>query len=117
MNNPKKKAAGLDALKNLSAPSDVIEEKEKTAPKPPRKTRTTNKTAPQKTSSQSEESPSPAPKDKVFSLHLPVEAHAKLRELSFHENISMTKLALEGIDMFFVKRGLPPLCKQSKDSK
>jgi hypothetical protein len=45
----------------------------------------------------------------VFSLHLPEAAHAKLRELSYHERQSMTKLILEGVDLLFAKRGIPPI--------
>lgn len=76
----KKKAAGLDALKQTQP---VQEKPEATTP------------------------PGKKKSDKViFSLHLPRESHDKLRELSFHERQSMTKLLLEGLDMMFEKRGV-----------
>lgn len=82
----KKKAAGLEALKQLSN----VEESSK---------------IPEVTSSLK---PKPKKgKDKViFSLHLSSQAHEKLRELSFFERQSMTRLLLEGLDMVFEKRGI-----------
>lgn len=47
------------------------------------------------------------PSEKViFSLHLPKEDHERLREVSFHERQSMTKLLLEGLDLLFEKKGI-----------
>ncbi len=84
----KKKVAGLEALKNISIP-------EMEPPKPKRK---------------AQQKPTTTKGKKViFSLHLPAEAHEQLRELSFHEHISMTKLLLEGVDELFQKRGLASL--------
>ena len=80
----KKKAAGLEALKQTipeAAPEQKIEE----LPTPKQSTK----------------------KEKViFSLHIPTQAHEKLRELSFFERTSMTKILLEGLDAVFEKRGV-----------
>lgn len=93
--NTKKKAAGLDALKNLSIPTPA------TAP-----VQVAN-TVP---------APTPRKNDKViFSLHLPETAHNKLRELSFHERQSMTKLILEGVDLLFAKRGISSINELHSD--
>lgn len=90
--NKKKAAAGLDALKQLATP-----------PSSP--------TLPQPAAPEANDKP-----DKVvFSLHLPEAAHAKLRELSFHERNSMTKLILEGVDLLFAQRGLPSIEELRKD--
>lgn len=90
--NKKKAMAGLDALKHLATPS--------TSPIPP----------------EPEEREANGKPDKiVFSLHLPEAAHAKLRELSFHERQSMTKLILEGVDLLFAKRGIPAIEELHKD--
>ena len=92
MTGNKKKAAGLDALKHLETPP--------ASPTPPQPA-------------------APAVSDKpdkvVFSLHLPEAAHAKLRELSYHERQSMTKLILEGVDLLFAKRGILPIAELHKD--
>ena len=90
--NKKKAAAGLDALKHLATPQ--------ASPAPP------SPAAPE---------PSSKPDKVVFSLHLPEAAHAKLRELSFHERQSMTKLILEGVDLLFAKRGISPIAELHKD--
>lgn len=83
--NKKKAMAGLDALKHLTTPT--------TTTSPSEATQAADKRA-----------------DKVvFSLHLPAHAHAKLRELSFHERNSMTKLILEGVDLLFAQRGISPI--------
>lgn len=42
----------------------------------------------------------------IFSLHLPKEDHERLREVSFYERQSMTKLLLEGLNMLFEKKGI-----------
>lgn len=90
--NKKKAMAGLDALKHLATPP--------TSPTP------TQPVAPEANSK---------PDKVVFSLHLPEAAHAKLRELSFHERQSMTKLIMEGIDLLFAKRGISPIAELYKD--
>ena len=90
--NKKKAMAGLDALKHLATPP--------TSPTPPQSV------APEANSK---------PDKVVFSLHLPEAAHAKLRELSFHERQSMTKLILEGVDLLFAKRGISPIAELHKD--
>ncbi len=79
----KKKAAGLDALANVK--SEVID-------KP------VILEAPIKKSTEK--------KTKSFPLHLPLETHKVLRELAFHEDTSMTKIILEGVDVVFKERGL-----------
>lgn len=84
--------AGLDALKHLATPA--------TSPTP------TQPAAPETNSK---------PDKVVFSLHLPEAAHAKLRELSFHERQSMTKLILEGVDLLFAKRGILAIEELHKD--
>lgn len=93
----KKRAAGLDALKHLSTPSAE-----------PAAEAATQSVAPVETAV-------PAKKAKknrvIFSLHLPPSVHEKLRELSFHERITMTQLALEGIDKLFAERGLPSVAE------
>lgn len=77
----KKSVAGLDALKQTKV--EVVAE---------------------------DVSPPPAKKTKrdttIFSLHLPTEMHSKLRELSFHERQSMTKILLEGLEKVFEDRGI-----------
>lgn len=79
----KKKAAGLEALKHTT--------KDKIVP--------SIQDQPEDTASKK--------KDKViFSLHLPTEEHEKLRELSFYERKSMTKLLLEGLELVFKERGI-----------
>lgn len=90
--NKKKAAAGLDALKHLATPP--------TSPDPPLPAAPEASNKPDKV---------------VFSLHLPEAAHAKLRELSFHERQSMTKLILEGVDLLFAKRGISPIAELHKD--
>lgn len=95
--NKKKAAAGLDALKNLQAPKEP--EAPAAQPEPVAKPR-------QETGKSGKV---------VFSLHLPEEAHNKLRELSFHERNSMTKLILEGVDLLFAQRGLPSIEELKKD--
>lgn len=90
--NKKKVAAGLDALKHLAT--------QPTSPTPPQLA------APEANGKS----------DKVvFSLHLPEAAHAKLRELSYHERQSMTKLILEGVDLLFAKRGISPMAELYKN--
>ncbi|WP_020397224.1 hypothetical protein [Thiolinea disciformis] len=90
--NKKKAAAGLDALKQLATPP-------------------VSNTMPQPSASESNDKP-----DKVvFSLHLPEVAHSKLRELSFYERNSMTKLILEGVDLLFSQRGLPSIEELKQD--
>ena len=76
----KKKAAGLDALKQTQPVQD------QPAKETPPEKKKSDKT--------------------IFSLHIPRESHDKLRELSFHERQSMTKLLLEGLDLLFEKRGV-----------
>ena len=88
--NKKKAAAGLDALKHLATPP--------TSPTPPQPAAANGK-----------------PDKVVFSLHLPEAAHTKLRELSFHERQSMTKLILEGVDLLFATRGISPIAELHKD--
>lgn len=134
MSTTRKKAAGLSALKSLQNPTDTPEETPQEAPAtqatpktstatpkqksttqkpPPQKRATTKATAKPKASNQ--KSPSPTSKDKVaFSLNMPEEAHARLREIAFHERGNMTQLILEGIDMLFKSKGLPPM-SQNKD--
>lgn len=90
--NKKKAMAGLDALKHLATPPS--------SPTPPQPV------APEA---------SGKPDKVVFSLHLPEAVHAKLRELSFHERNSMTKLILEGVDLLFAQRGLPSIEELRKD--
>jgi hypothetical protein len=90
--NKKKAMAGLDALKHLATPP--------TSPTPPQPVAPEANGKPDKV---------------VFSLHLPEAAHAKLRELSFHERQSMTKLILEGVDLLFAKRGISPIAELHKD--
>jgi hypothetical protein len=54
-----------------------------------------------------EQSTSPtAKKTKSFPLHLPLPVHSALREIAFHENTSMTKIILEGVDEVLKNRGL-----------
>ena len=86
--NKKKAMAGLNALKHLETPL--------TSPAPPQSV------APEANSK---------PDKVVFSLHLPEAAHAKLRELSFHERQSMTKMILEGVDLLFATRGISPIAE------
>ena len=92
--NKKKAAAGLDALKHLATPQASPAPLQPAAPEP---------------------APSNKPDKVVFSLHLPEAAHAKLRELSYHERQSMTKLILEGVDLLFTKRGISPIAELHKD--
>lgn len=114
----KKKAAGLSALKDLQT-SDPTTEEEAPAPKkavirkrPAVKAKPAVKATPK---------PAPSPKVKqekvAFSLHLPEEAHSKIREISFHERISMTQVVLEGVDLLFESRGLPPIARPNKEDK
>ncbi len=83
----KKKAAGLDALANIK--SEVIEKPVLEAPI----IKTTEK------------------KTKPFPLHLPLEVHKVLRELAFHEDTSMTKIILEGVDAVFREKGLKSIAE------
>ena len=54
-----------------------------------------------------EQSTSPTiKKTKSFPLHLPLSVHGVLREVAFHENTSMTKIILEGVDAVLKTRGL-----------
>lgn len=116
----KKKAAGLDALKNLK--SDTSEPKKAT---PTRKATakpavtTKPKTPATKTRAKAKAAPSPSTDSKAaktnFLLALPEEAHEKLRELAFHEKASMTQLVLEGVDYLFESRGLPAVAKPPVD--
>ena len=92
--NKKKAAAGLDALKHLATPQASPAPLQPAAPEP---------------------APSNKPDKVVFSLHLPEAAHTKLRELSYHERQSMTKLILEGVDLLFAKRGISPIAELHKD--
>lgn len=92
--NKKKAAAGLDALKHLATPQTSLAPQQPAAPEP---------------------IPSSKPDKVVFSLHLPEAAHAKLRELGYHERQSMTKLILEGVDLLFAKRGISPIAELHKD--
>ena len=78
----KKKAAGLDALKQ----TQPLQDQPSTVTEPAPEKKKSDKT--------------------IFSLHIPRESHDKLRELSFHERQSMTKLLLEGLDLLFEKRGV-----------
>lgn len=76
----KKAAKGLEALKNTN-PQETLRKGEPQDEKPQR--------------------------DKVvFSLHLPSETHEQLREISFHERTSMTKIIQEGIALALKKRGI-----------
>ena len=116
--NTKKKAAGLSALKDLQ-PSDPTTEEEAPAPK---KAVTRNRPATKAkpvVKAKTKAVPSPAPTTKQpkvpFSLHLPEEAHSKIREIAFHERVTMTKLMLEGIDMLLENRGLPPVSKLNQE--
>lgn len=92
--NKKKAMAGLDALKHLETPLTSPTPIQSVAPAPEANSK---------------------PDKVVFSLHLPEAAHAKLRELSFHERQSMTKLILEGVDLLFAKRGISPIAELHKD--
>ena len=97
MTGNRKKAAGLDALKNLSATqghalTDMLVSKPET-----------------------EQGETKKAGKVVFSLHLPKSAHSKLRELSFHERNSMTQLILEGVDLLFAQRGVPSMMELHKD--
>lgn len=87
----KKKTAGLDALKNIS--KDNIEDPILPLDSPP--TKQSNK--------------------KPFPLHLPLEVHDALREMSFYQRKSMTKLVLDGIDLLFEKNGLPSIKEMIKE--
>lgn len=113
MSTAKKKAAGLDALKNLQPPAEA-----KTSTKSNAKKKTTTRKkpaspspAPAPVQEKAAKAPSPTP-IKSFNLNLPLEAHEKLREIAFHEKDSMTSLILDGIDMLFAARGLPPLAQK-----
>lgn len=112
----KKQAAGLNALKNLRSKAPEVDEvKTKPTRKVATKPATTSKPKSTPVKKKATTSPSPSSdlkKSKTsFLLSLPDEAHAKLRELAFHENTSMTQLALEGVDYLFESRGLPAIAK------
>lgn len=113
MTTSKKKAAGLSALKNLKSTetsTEVVTAKPK-ASKATVKKKTTPP-SPASVRSKASEAPSPAP-IKSFNLNLPVEAHEKLREIAFHEKDTMTSLILDGINLLFAERGLPPIPKKN----
>jgi len=88
-----RKSPGLDALKNAGAniQGEVVQE---TAP-----VEAVVAAAPDKSKG----------KNKAFPLHLPVEVHEALRELSFHERKSMSVLLREGVDFVFKNRGMPTI--------
>lgn len=126
MNKPRKQAAGLSALKNLSTtPAEpeadkAVVEKKAVAKPASQRAPTTTPAVKQSRAKAKTKTPSPTPASEkesktYFSLGLPAEAHEKLRELSFHERTSITQLILEGVDRLFESRGLPPLAKSSKD--
>lgn len=75
----KKTAKGLDALKQTKPTP-----RKESAPEPEKTTR----------------------EKVVFSLHLPADIHQQLREVSFHERISMTKIILAGVEAELKKRGM-----------
>mgnify|MGYP005991687695 CR=1 FL=1 len=126
VNKTKKQAAGLSALKNLSSTTaepevDTPAVETKTVAKPAsQRASTTTPAAKQPRAKAKPKAPSPTSTGEkesktYFSLGLPAEAHEKLRELSYHERTSITRLILEGVDRLFENRGLPPLAKSSKD--
>lgn len=43
---------------------------------------------------------------KQFPAQIPVKAHRKLSEYAFFNNVSMNDCILEGLDLFFKKKGL-----------
>jgi len=120
MSTSKKKAAGLSALKNLSSPG-ASSDSDTSKPKAKRSTKASAKikTAPPSPAPNQAETaapPSPAP-IKSFNLNLPLAAHKKLREIAFHEEDSITSLILDGIDLLFVQRGLPPIANTKSKNK
>lgn len=123
----KKKAAGLTALKSINAPETASQPDTPNNDDAPKRTRAQSRTSTKKTNTTrkttrtqaTSKAPSPTLSEEkktnaVFSLHLPSDAHEKLREISFHERISMTKLINEGIDLLFEKRGIPPISSSNK---
>jgi hypothetical protein len=117
----KKKAAGLSALKNLiSSDTPAQESKSEVKKKPPTKRPVASKTTAPKTKPSkpnTKVASSPTQKKVALPVHMPEEAHSKIRELAFHEKISMTQLVLEGIDMMLKSRGLPPLAQPPQNDK
>ena len=113
MTTSKKKAAGLSALKNLS-PSDASSEDVPAKTKAPKAAAKKKTTPPSPAPVRPKTPAAPSPTAiKSFNLNLPLEAHEKLREIAFYEKDSMTSLILDGINLLFAERGLPPISKRS----
>ena len=53
----------------------------------------------------------PSPARKQLSLYLPVPAWRQVRKVAYEEERSIHSCVLEGLDLLFAQRGLPPLAE------
>lgn len=107
----KKKAAGLDALKHLSADIALVEKNSRKGAQGYAKKQTEAGYHEVKTDEK------PSSDKKVFTLLMPTVLHDKLRELAYHERSHISHIIFEGLDMLFEKKGIPPIDVLVHDEK